>query len=92
MVRPFAAGPAASRRQVLSWWGGARAAGASATVTEVLAAGDRVLVGLRVSRGQDRGGDEVVDRWQVLTLRDGLVADIRGYDEREDAASAAGLG
>ena len=32
-----------------------------------------------------------VDRWQVLTLRDGMVADILGFDNRAEAAAAAGL-
>jgi hypothetical protein len=30
-------------------------------------------------------------RVQVLTVRDGLIADIRGFDDRDEAAAAAKL-
>jgi ketosteroid isomerase-like protein len=82
-----------NRNQVLAWYKGGREAGTRARVTETAVAGDRILVGLRVSRADsdsDTSGE--VDRWQVLTTRDGLVADIRGYDDRDEAAAAAGLG
>jgi len=32
-----------------------------------------------------------VERWQVLTLRGGRVADIRGFDDRAVAAARAGV-
>ena len=81
-----------SRRQVLEWWGTARKAGARAEVTEVVMGDDTALVGLKVFGTDEalrRGGP--VERWQVLTLRDGLVTDIRGFDNRPTAASLAGV-
>jgi hypothetical protein len=81
-----------NRRQVVSWWARSRDAGASAEVAEVVVGDGKILVGFRV-RGTEgaelQGG--VADRWQVLTLRDGLIGDIRGYDDRERAALAAGV-
>jgi ketosteroid isomerase-like protein len=82
-----------NRNQVLAWYKNGRAAGTRARVTETVVAGDRILVGLRVSNadsGSDPSGE--VDRWQVLTTRDGMVSDIRGFDDRDEAAAAAGLG
>jgi ketosteroid isomerase-like protein len=81
-----------SRDEVLSWYRRARAAGAQARVTEVVVGEDKLLVGLRVSRTEEaaRSGGEV-ERWQVLTVRDGHVADIRGFDDRAVAAARAGV-
>ncbi len=75
-----------TRQEVLSWYQRGYAAGVRAEVTETIVCGDRILVGLRVT-GRDDGGD----RWQVLTVRDGLVVDIAGYEERAEAAASAGL-
>jgi ketosteroid isomerase-like protein len=84
--------PCQNRAQVLAWYRGGRAAGVRARVTETVAAGDKILIGLRVSgTGTDTGVGGEADRWQVLTLRDGMVADIRGFDDRDEAAAAAGL-
>lgn len=76
-----------NRKQVRSWYEAAFGRGVRATVTEVVPSGDRLLVGLSVS-GRSDGAEE---RWQVLTVRDGLIADIRGFDNRPDAAARAGL-
>jgi SnoaL-like domain len=78
-----------NRSQVLSWYQRGHDAGVRAEVTETVVSGDRILVGLRVA-GRDDADDPY--RWQVLTVRDGLVVDIAGYDNRTDAADAAGLG
>jgi RimJ/RimL family protein N-acetyltransferase len=78
-----------NRDQVLSWYQRGRDAGVRAEVTETIVSGDRILVGLRVA-GRGDGGEP--DRWQVLTVRDGLVVDIAGYDDRAVAAASAGLG
>lgn len=74
-----------NRREVLRWYRRGRAAGARATVTEVSAHGDRLLVGLGVRRGA-----AVEARWQVLTVAGGRIVDIAGYDDRAAAAAAAG--
>jgi hypothetical protein len=78
-----------NRNQVLSWYQRGHDAGVRAEVTEMIVSGDRILVGMRVTGRDD---DNESDRWQVLTVRDGLVVDIVGYDERIEAARAAGLG
>jgi len=83
--------PCQNRAQVLAWYQGGRDAGTRARVVETVAAGDKVLVGVEVIRA-DEGGAGQHTRWQVLTIRDGLIADIRGYDQRADAAASAGLG
>jgi hypothetical protein len=64
-----------------------------AHVTETVVSADKILVGLRISASEPAAtaGAEA-DRWQVLTVRDGLVADIRGFDSRDEAADAAGFG
>jgi RimJ/RimL family protein N-acetyltransferase/ketosteroid isomerase-like protein len=83
--------PCQNRDQVLSWYRRGRQAGVRAQVSETAVAGDRILVGLRVtgSRAGRPGGQQ--DRWQVLTVRDGQVVDIRGFGDRGEAAVAAGL-
>jgi len=80
--------PCRTRDDVLAWYRRGRAEGQRARVGEIFAAGDKIVVGLKVSAG---GGAEV-DRWQVLAVVDGKIADIRGYERREDAVAAAGVG
>jgi hypothetical protein len=81
-----------SREEVLAWYARARKAGVRARVTEVVIGDGALLVGLRVSGTEEaeEGGGEV-DRWQVLTIRRGRVADIRGFDDRAIAAERAGV-
>jgi RimJ/RimL family protein N-acetyltransferase/ketosteroid isomerase-like protein len=82
--------PCQSRGQVLAWYQRGWDAGTRAQVIETVAAGDKILVGLRVTQaGAAEDGEQ--DRWQVLTLRDGRIADIRGYELRAEAAASAGL-
>ena len=82
-----------NRRQVLQWWRSSQDAGVQADVVDVTAHGDKVLVHLVVSGSRTEGADgepaELADRWQVLTIRDGLVADIRGHEDPDEAARAA---
>ena len=80
-----------NRRQVLNWWRAGRDAGVRADVASVEGIGDKVLVHLRVS-GSPAADDvgDALDRWQVLAIRDGQVADIRGYEELSDAEAAVG--
>jgi hypothetical protein len=77
-----------NRNQVLAWYQRGREAGVRARVTETVVCGDRILVGLEVT-GRESGDGE--RRWQVLSVRDGLVVDIAGYDDRDQAAASAGL-
>ena len=81
-----------NRDQVVAWWARARAAGARAVVTEVTAGPGALLVGLEVTgtaAAREAGGP--AGRWQVLTVRDGRIADIRGFDDRAAAAKRAGV-
>ena len=82
--------PCQNREQVLSWWRRARDSGARAHVAEALAFGDRILVGLKVT-STAAAADGEHDRWQVLTVRGGRVADITGFDDRAEAAAWAGI-
>jgi hypothetical protein len=81
-----------NRDQVIAWWATARAAGARAAVTEVTAGAGTLLVGLEVTGtpgAHEAGGTAA--RWQVLTVRDDRIADIRGFDNRPEAAARAGV-
>jgi len=79
-----------NRDQVLAWFEQGRGAGVRADVTELVAGGGKLLVALRV-RGRSTGRDADEDRWQVMTLREGRIVDIRGFERRQDAAAFAGL-
>ena len=81
-----------NRDQVIAWWASARAAGARAVVTEMTAGAGTLLVGLEVTgtpAAREMGG--AAERWQVLTVRDDRIADIRGFDDRKAAAARAGV-
>jgi ketosteroid isomerase-like protein len=80
-----------NRDQVLAWYERGRDAGTSAQVSDVSVLGHRILVALTVHgtpAAQERGGSAL--RWQVLTVRDGLIIDIVGFDDRQDALAHAG--
>jgi ketosteroid isomerase-like protein len=81
-----------NRRQVLAWYRRGREAGVRARVTELVAHGDKILVGLNVvgrPAVEAQGGEE--ERWQVLTVAGDRIVDIRGFDDREEAAARAGV-
>lgn len=81
-----------NRDQVIAWYRAGRERGVRASVTEIVVAGDHVLVGLRVTgNSESAAGGETVDRWQVLTVSAGRVVDIRGFDDRREAARRAQL-
>jgi hypothetical protein len=81
-----------NRAQVIAWYSRARAEGMTGRVTEVVVGDGALLVGMQVTRPAG-GADEAesTGRWQVLRVRDGLVVDIRGYPERDQAAGQAGV-
>jgi hypothetical protein len=82
--------PCQNREQVLAWYQRGKSSGATATVSEVTVVGDRLLVGLVVSgpkESRDRGGRAL--RWQLLSVRDGLVSEIVGFDRRDEAETYA---
>jgi SnoaL-like domain len=85
-------GDCRNRDQVIAWWASARAAGARAVVTEVTTGPGTLLVGLDVSGTQaaDEAGG-TARRWQVLTVKGDRITDIRGFDDRTEAAARARL-
>jgi ketosteroid isomerase-like protein len=85
--------PCQTREQVLSWYERGHAAGATARVSGTAVVGDKILVGLVVAGTtdrQERGGRALA--WLVLSLRDGRVVDIAGFDGRQEALAWAGGG
>jgi RimJ/RimL family protein N-acetyltransferase len=76
---------------VLDWYRRGRGAGNRARVTETVVAGDKILVGLKVSQATAPDGGAESDRWQVLTVRAGQITDITGFGDRAEAAAWAGL-
>jgi ketosteroid isomerase-like protein len=80
-----------NRDEVLAWYRRGRANGVRADVTETVARNDKILVGLRVDgnqAAQDVGGN--LHRWQVLTVHDGRITDIRGFEDRAAAIERLG--
>lgn len=78
--------PCQSRRQVLEWYERGRAAGMQARVLDVSTTRDKILVSMMVA-----SPDDAIEakRWQVLTVANGRVTDIRGYDHEAAALAAA---
>lgn len=76
-----------NRRQVLVWYANAQAAGVHAEVIEVTTHGNKILLATSVRRGL---GEPSEPRWQVLTVADGRIVDIRGYDGESEARTAVG--
>ena len=77
-----------NRNQVLNWYQRAREGGVRGSVFDVVVLGDRLLVSLSV-RGtegaNERGGSAL--RFQVLTVRDGRIVEIVGFDDKSEALS-----
>lgn len=78
-----------NREQVLAWYRRGRANGVRAEVAETVVLNDKILVGLRVSPDPSPDSGQT-RRWQILTVKDGLVIDIRGFERRDDAISRLG--
>jgi RimJ/RimL family protein N-acetyltransferase len=81
-----------NRQQVLAWYQRARDSGTRARVSETVVAGDKILIGLKVT-GRPAAMDGVAEttRWQVLTVGHGRITGITGFAERDEAAAWAGL-
>ncbi len=77
-----------NRDQVLSWYQRALESGVHGAAFDVEVVGDQLLVSLTV-RGtegaRERGGTAL--RFQVLTVRDGRIVDIVGFDNKAEAQS-----
>jgi hypothetical protein len=77
-----------NRNQVLAWYQRGREAGVTGSVHEIEVLDDRLLVSMTVrgtETAQERGGEAL--RFQVLTIRNGKVVDIAGFDEKVEAIS-----
>ncbi len=79
-----------NRNQVVNWYSRAQESGVQGTAFDVEVLGDRLLVSLTV-RGtegaRERGGAAL--RYQVLTVRNGRIVDIVGFDSKAEALSHA---
>jgi ketosteroid isomerase-like protein len=79
-----------NRNQVLNWYQRAQESGVHGSAFDVEVVGDRLLVSLTV-RGtegaRERGGTAL--RFQVLTVSDGRIVDIVGFDDKAEALSYA---
>lgn len=73
------------RREVLDWYRQGRARGVRADVVETVVLRDKILVGLKVRSSSETDEGDASDRWQVLTVVDGRVKDIRGFEDRDEA-------
>ena len=82
--------PCQNRNQVLDWYRQGRADGRRARVQDVTCHGDKILVAMTVTDRHPSPAAAEHDRWQVLTVADGRIVDIRGYDDAASAATAAG--
>ncbi len=82
--------PCRTRDQVISWYRREKEAGARARVLEALVLGDRILIGLRVSGARTAHPvGAAQERWQVLTVGDGRIVDIVGFEQRDEAVACA---
>jgi hypothetical protein len=80
-------------QQILSWYELARENGVRADITEVEVFDDNILIGLKIlPKASEPQEARVNTRWQVLTVEEGLVAEIRGYEMRRDALAYATSG
>lgn len=82
--------PCQNRNQVLDWYRQGHAEGRRAHVLDVTSHDNKILVAMTVTDPQHPTGD-AHERWQVLTVTGGRVVDIRGYDDHDDATTAAGI-
>jgi ketosteroid isomerase-like protein len=79
-----------NKEQVLAWITKSLESGRRGQVNDITVLDDKVLVELvthRTQAAEVRGGAAL--RWQVLTVRDGLIVDIVGFDDRDEALAHA---
>ena len=80
-------------KQILAWYEMARDNGRRANVIETVIIANHVVVGFKIlatREGIPASGDAT--RWQVLSVQDGRVTEIRGYETRREAAEFATTG
>jgi hypothetical protein len=80
-------------KEILSWYEIARENGVRADVTEVGVIGEHIVVGLKVIAAKSGASkSRNTTRWQVLSVEDGRIGEIRGYETRGDATTFATSG
>jgi hypothetical protein len=80
-------------QQILAWYELARENGVRADITEVVTVGNHIVVGLKIlPNAKDKEKPPNAVRWQVLTVEDDLVTEIRGYETRGEATEFANSG
>lgn len=77
--------------EILSWYELARENGVRAEITEVKVVKGNILVGLKILANPHTKAT-VNTRWQVLSVADGRIAEIRGYERRGEAMTFATSG
>lgn len=79
-----------SRTDVMAWYTAGRDFGIRASVAETTVVGDRLVVGLEIRGRPGAATGSVGRRWQVLTVSNGLVAEIVGFEDADEALAYAG--
>jgi ketosteroid isomerase-like protein len=77
-----------NRQQVLAWYQRGRADGRRDHIRSVTAHGDKILVSMTITSPEASTSGQGIPRWQVLTVVDGRITDIRGYDDEIAAMNA----
>ena len=77
--------------EILAWYELARENGVRAEITEVKVVKDTIVVGLKILPNAHTKA-KVNTRWQVLSVHDGRIAEIRGYERRGEAMTFANSG
>ncbi len=82
-----------NKGQVQRWYEAAQSAGASAEVVDTYVMGRHLVVALNVT-GNPRAESASTPsmRWQVMSVQDGAIAEIRGYESRREADEFATTG
>jgi hypothetical protein len=79
-----------NRDEVLEWYELARDSGVRADVVETVVSGDQILVGLIVHPAPPAEDGDGSRRWQILSVAEGRVKDIRGFEDRDEAVRRLG--
>ena len=82
--------PCRNRQQVLAWYQQGRTDGRRAQDVRVTVHGNKLLLSMTVTSPEAATSGLSNPRWQVLTVVDGRITDIRGYDNELDAREAVG--
>lgn len=80
-------------QQILKWYEAGKNKGVRADVTEMLIIDTNIVVGLQMRASPEVPSNNADDvRWQVLSVEDGRIAEIRGYETRREATEFATTG